>query len=133
MLVKPCAKCKRYIQYNGRSYCSTCSEIVEKEREERSLHNKRIRDRAYNKKRDPKYAKFYNSSDWRRLRNAKMDSANYRCEDCFSIATEVHHIKPIQTPEGWELRLEWNNLRAVCAKCHNKAHGRWGKNTNRNK
>ena len=31
-----------------------------------------------------------------------------------------------QTPEGWERRLDWGNLEAVCTRCHNSRHAnRW--------
>lgn len=50
----------------------------------------------------------------------------YRCEakldGCQGIAAEVHHIKPIQTAEGWKLRLDWSNIEALCTSCHNKRH-----------
>lgn len=131
VLVKPCARCRKLIPY-GRSYCDPCGSAVIAEREESSRKRKKANDRAYNAKRDPKYLRFYASGDWKRLSRAKMDSAGYRCEGCGAIAAEVHHIKPIQTPEGWSLRLDWSNLEAVCINCHNKRHGRWGKRT-RNK
>ena len=127
MLIKPCAKCSIMIPY-GRSHCPTCEEIVKAEREMYQAKRKKARDRVYNRKRDPKYMRFYASGDWRRTSKAKMVEANYKCETCGSIAAEVHHIKPIQTPEGWEQRLEWSNLAALCIKCHNRAHKRWGKN-----
>ena len=41
---------------------------------------------------------------------------------CQGLATEVHHIKPIQTRDGWDKRLEWENLEAVCTSCHNGRH-----------
>ena len=33
-----------------------------------------------------------------------MMDEEYRCERCRRLATEVHHIKPIQTKDGWELK-----------------------------
>ena len=126
MLVKPCAKCKRLIQYNGRSYCPSCEVTARAERDAQALKRKRIRDRAYNRKREPRYSRFYSSADWRRTSKAKMAEANYRCEECGAIAAEVHHIDPIQTDAGWHRRLEWSNLKALCIRCHNKAHRRFG-------
>ena len=32
-----------------------------------------------------------------------MMDEEYRCKRCRRLATEVHHIKPIQAKEGWEL------------------------------
>ena len=128
VIVKPCARCRKLIAY-GRIYCEACAVIVESEREEATRKRKRVNDRKYNAKRDPKYTRFYASGEWKRLSRAKMDSAGYKCENCHKTATEVHHIDPIQTSSGWELRLEWSNLEAVCVSCHNKRHGRWGKST----
>ena len=126
MLIKPCAKCSTMIPY-GRSYCSTCEALVYAEREAYAVKRKRIRDRVYNRKRDPKYLRFYASNDWKRTSRAKLEKADYKCEDCGKIAVEVHHIDPIQTESGWQRRLEWSNLKAVCTKCHNIAHQRFVK------
>lgn len=72
-------------------------------------------------------AAFYRSADWKRTSRAKLSAAEYHCEakldgDCTGLACEVHHIQPIQTPEGWERRLDWENLEAVCTHCHNLRH-----------
>lgn len=126
MLIKACARCGKLIAY-GRPHCPACAEAAEAERAVRTAKRKRMNDRAYNRRRDPKYARFYASAEWRRLSQAKMSDAGYKCEGCGRIAAEVHHIVPVQTPEGWDLRLAWDNLEAVCVKCHNRRHGRWGK------
>lgn len=125
MLVKPCARCGKLIPY-GKPYCPPCRDEVEEQRTIDALKRKRASDRAYNRRRDPRYARFYASADWKRLSRAKMAEADYKCEGCGLVAVEVHHIVPIQTPEGWDLRLAWENLEAVCVKCHNARHGRWG-------
>jgi 5-methylcytosine-specific restriction protein A len=71
---------------------------------------------------------FYRSAVWKRTSTSKLASVAYRCEarlaGCTELATETHHIKPIQTPEGWALRLDWDNLEAVCVHCHNWRHNR---------
>lgn len=89
--------------------------------------NKRASGRRYDQKRDKKYIRFYNSADWKRMSAAYIQDKAYRCEGqgCSRVATEVHHIKPIQTAQGWPLRLEWSNLMAVCIRCHNKEHNRF--------
>ncbi len=51
-------------------------------------------------------------------------SAGHKCEECGNIGTDVHHVVPIQTPEGWERRFDFTNLKLLCIRCHNKAHGR---------
>lgn len=126
MLLRPCGRCGRPIRY-GLSYCSECTPIVEAQREERIAQSKRESNRRYNQKRDPKYTRFYNSKEWRVLSLSRLQYDNYKCVKCGAIASEVDHIKPIQTPEGWELRLEFNNTRSLCLECHNKRHNRFNK------
>lgn len=72
-----------------------------------------------------------NSRRWRRLRAAYL-SAHPICEDCeqagrTTIATEVHHIRPIEERAGrpddmQELAFNPCNLRALCKACHIEAH-----------
>lgn len=124
MLLKPCSRCRALITYPS-VYCDTCKPIAEKERQE-AFQKKRLQwNSRYNAKRDPKYTRFYASNDWKRMSKAKMQDAGYRCEDCGAIAVEVHHVDPIQTESGWERRLDWSNLKALCLDCHNKSHGRF--------
>lgn len=125
-IIKLCAKCKKPIPYHAR-YCSKCSEIYEKE----SVNNKRISNKKYYYKRDKKYLRFYKSKEWNLLKNKRLQNSGYMCERCRKLgknnvlATEVHHIKPIQTDEGWKLRLDYNNTIAVCLDCHNHYHNRF--------
>ena len=126
MLLKPCGRCRQLIPY-GMSYCPKCEPIVKAEREERLAQVKRESNRRYNQKRDPKYLRFYKSKEWRVLSRTRLIHDNYKCVECGAIASEVDHIKPIQTPEGWELRLDFNNTRSLCLTCHNKKHKRFVK------
>lgn len=120
MILKMCRKCKKPIVHPN-VYCDKCLELVDKYRDE--LHKER--ESKYNKQRDPKFKKFYNSNDWRMLKEKKLQDEQYLCERCRKLATEVHHVKPIQTPEGWELRLVYSNLESLCVDCHNYRHGRF--------
>lgn len=126
MLLKSCGRCGNLIPY-GSTYCSTCAPIVEAEIEARLRESRLKSNREYNKKRDPKYIRFYNSIEWRSLSAKYTQDKGYRCELCNKIATEVHHKKAIQTPEGWELRLDYNNLELLCVSCHNERHERFKK------
>lgn len=120
MLLKPCGRCRKLVRYPNK-YCDTCEPAAEAERQERvRQYNAR-----YNLKRDPKYRRFYSCQAWKRMSKARLRAAHYRCEDCGAMAVEVHHVDPIQTESGWERRLDWDNLKAVCLDCHNKAHGRF--------
>lgn len=126
MLLKSCNRCGNLIPY-GSTYCSKCKPIVEAEREARMAKYKKDSNRRYNKKRDPKYTRFYNSIEWRTLSAKRLQDDSYKCVMCGRLATEVDHIKEIQTPEGWELRLEYSNTRSLCHDCHNKRHNRFKK------
>ena len=125
MLLKSCPRCGALIPYGGVSYCKRCEPIVQELIEER----KRASNKRYNKTRDPKYARFYNSKDWRVLSLSRLQYDNYKCLKCGKIASEVDHIKPIQTPDGWERRLDFDNLQSLCLDCHNKKHNRFIKRT----
>ncbi|MDD2952535.1 MAG: HNH endonuclease signature motif containing protein [Parabacteroides sp.] len=99
---------------------------MDKLREERAETTKKRYNKRYNKERDPKYSRFYNSPAWRALSARYMQDHKYTCEECNKIATQVHHKTPIQTDLGWDLRYDYDNLEALCDRCHNKAHKRFG-------
>ena len=132
MLLKPCGRCGDLIPY-GPSYCSTCLPIVQAEKEARLRESKLKSNRTYNKTRDPKYTQFYNSNAWRTMSAKRLQDDGYRCAWCNKIATEVDHIVEIQTPEGWERRLDYSNTRSLCNDCHNKRHSRFVKRSRRSK
>lgn len=129
MLLKACPRCKTLIPH-GLPYCATCAPIAEAERqakqERREEYLRKKYNRQYNRRRDPKYLTFYRSKEWKATSISKLQAVEWKCEarleKCTRIAVEVHHIKPIQTPEGWAARLEWSNLEAVCTACHNLRH-----------
>ena len=132
MLLKACPRCKRMIPH-GLPYCAQCAPIAEAQRaeaQERKTEYKRKKyNQDYNKRRDPKYLTFYRSKEWKITSRSKLQRCEYRCQaklpGCTGLAVEVHHIKPIQTPEGWDLRLDWDNLEPVCTACHNGRHQRF--------
>ena len=126
MLLKSCGRCGNLIPY-GATYCNTCKPIVEAEHEARMRASKLESNKRYNKTRDPKYVRFYNSTEWRTLSAKYTQDKGFRCEKCGAIATEVHHVKAIQTPEGWERRLDSDNLELLCKACHNERHERFKK------
>lgn len=124
MLLKACNKCGILIKY-GSTYCAICGPIVEQEREARRREATREGNKRYNAKRDPKYVRFYNSTEWRTLSRKKLQDDRYRCVMCGGIASEVDHIQAIQTDAGWERRLDISNTRSLCLDCHNKRHDRF--------
>lgn len=134
MLLKACPRCKRMIPH-GLPYCAECAPIAaaqrEENRERKAEHRRKKYAKEYNRRRDPKYLEFYRSKEWKITSRAKLQEAGYKCKarlpGCQGLAVEAHHIKPIQTAEGWELRLDWDNLEPVCTACHNGRHQRFKK------
>ena len=128
MLMKPCPRCRRMMAY-GPPYCADCRPIAEAELAVKREDNARRKSQQYNSRRDPKYLTFYRSKEWKITSRTKLQQAGYKCKaklpGCTRLAVEVHHIKPIQTAEGWDLRLEWDNLEPVCTACHNGRHERF--------
>lgn len=122
-VLKACPRCKTLIPA-GMPYCATCAPIVDAQRALYREENARKKAALYNRRRDPKYGTFYRSKEWKVTSRAKLQSVSYKCEKCGGLAVEVHHKTPIQTLEGWETRLEWDGLQALCTACHNAAHDR---------
>lgn len=124
-IMKPCPRCKRMMPY-GPAYCADCAPQAQAELDAVREQNAQKRAAMYNRRRDPKYLAFYKSKAWKDQSRARLQSVGYKCEaklqGCQGLAVEVHHIKPIQTPEGWDARLAWENLEAVCTSCHNGRH-----------
>lgn len=131
MTLHPCPRCKRLIPV-GVSYCEACRPLAEAQAaeaiERKRAYKQKQYNRAYNKRRDPKYLTFYRSKEWRLLSKTKLQDCHYKCEarleGCGRHAVEVHHIQPLKTEEGWEARLDWDNLMGVCVACHNILDGK---------
>lgn len=85
--------------------------------------------------------KFYDSEDWKQLREEVKKRDNYECQECKrngfvfidtneysekakrkKIQLVVHHIKELE--DHPELALEIDNLETLCVNCHNRIHGR---------
>ena len=116
-ITKQCPRCKKIIPYGDR-YCDDCRPIMEADIVERYRRG----NRKYNQRRNPKLQEFYHSKAWKRLRLARLVHAGYTCEYCRQApAEDVHHEIPIDTPEGWDNRYNFNDLRAACIRCHNDA------------
>ena len=64
---------------------------------------------------------FYCSAEWRKLRSAYL-AEHPLCEECqrrqrVEAATDVHHKAPRKANP--DLALAWDNLEALCRRCHN--------------
>lgn len=72
---------------------------------------------------------FYNSAAWQRTRRDYKKSAGGLCELCLkrgiiASADVVHHIVPLTeaTVTDLNMSLNWDNLQALCTKCHAEVH-----------
>jgi 5-methylcytosine-specific restriction enzyme A len=83
--------------------------------------------------------KFYDSGNWKRIREEAKKKNNYECQRCKrngyttidtnesngkrkKIQLVVHHIKELEHHP--DLALDIDNLEVQCVKCHNETHGR---------
>jgi len=85
--------------------------------------------------------KFYDSDEWKSLREEVKKRDNYECQKCKrngyvtidtneysesakrkKIQLVVHHIKELE--DYPELALDMDNLETLCVNCHNRIHGR---------
>lgn len=74
-----------------------------------------------------RFSSFYNSPEWRILRQQVFLEANGLCEECLKKkiimeGKEVHHIVPID--KDWSKRFDRSNLILLCDECHRLAHER---------
>ena len=82
--------------------------------------------------RNPRKEKFYNSTAWRRLREAYAKSKGYICERCgnknankdykpYYKQFHVHHIIELDENniDNPEIALNESNLMLLCQHCHN--------------
>ena len=72
-----------------------------------------------------KFAKpFYNSKEWKVVREYCLKRDKYLCQRCGEPAEEVHHIKHL-TPKNItdpEISLNPDNLKSLCSECHKRIH-----------
>lgn len=112
---KRCNKpgCRELIDYDQK-YCEKHRGYGDKE------YNRQVR---WNKDNE-KYARFYNSTEWKKLRRSYI-LAHPLCERCLAEgvirqADVVHHVIPIR--QDYSKRLDWNNLESICHYHHNLEH-----------
>lgn len=68
-----------------------------------------------------KSKELYHTPVWRRLRRMALQRDHYLCQACLrkgriTIATEVHHLRPVRDYPGLALVLD--NLESLCWPCH---------------
>jgi 5-methylcytosine-specific restriction protein A len=101
--------CTTYVRDRG--YCAEHAHLAPLERREQH----RIYDLYC---RDPESKKFYDSAEWKRAREIKLN-ANPLCELCARFAEHVHHKIPVKEATR-EQRLDQRFLVSLCAGCHSK-------------
>jgi len=90
--------------------------------------HKQLNNQNYNRyQRDRTAQTFYESAEWRKLRQMKLRD-NPTCEECRKSgtlvkATVVDHITPIR--HGGE-RLSMENLQSLCGSCHSRKSAKEG-------
>ena len=97
-----------------------------------TINRKRMYQKDVPYKHDSNSAKYYNSIQWKRLRNYYI-RRHPLCEECLSKgivkpAEECHHKRPfllgVTEEDRWTLLTDEDNLRALCKECHDEAHRR---------
>lgn len=85
-----------------------------------------------------RYRRLLNSQRWRTVREQVLARDKGLCQDCveagrLSVATEVHHVQPVEHISSpalmMRLALDPANLVALCHSCHVGRHrslGKWG-------
>ena len=73
--------------------------------------------------------RLYDSKAWKDARKAYTQSVGGLCERCMANglvvpAEVVHHKQPITEDNAGDasITLDWNNLQALCRKCHAEVH-----------
>ena len=108
------------IRLGNRTYSQ--SELQDYRKANTQRYNQEVRHNRYNKE----YTAFYNSTQWRKLRQQVLMRDNYLCQHCLAEGVVndknliVHHI--VELKRDWNKRLDMENLEAVCRTCHNKIH-----------
>lgn len=64
---------------------------------------------------------FYNSKEWKRVRQYKRSLARGICEECGKAGWEVHHKIPLTLKnfDDVNIRIGLENLQLLCTSCHN--------------
>lgn len=68
--------------------------------------------------------KFYNSKEWKLLRDEVRNEKRMRCDDCHKLIkgkSICDHIEEITDENKWNSRITLNkdNLQLLCLECHN--------------
>ena len=112
-----CSKC-RTIHERGEGCPKKDNPLLDKHNPTKKSYSKTYADMD---EEELRIQKFYNSKEWRRMRDKVMAKSNGLCVICWAMgviknAVAVHHIRKLRT--HFHLRLDEDNLIAVCDSCH---------------
>jgi 5-methylcytosine-specific restriction enzyme A len=64
---------------------------------------------------------FYQSKQWKRVRNYKRALERGICESCGKAGWEVHHVIPLtlENLDDPNISISLENLQLLCTSCHN--------------
>ena len=108
------------VRLGNRTYSQ--SELQDYRKANTQRYNQEVRHNKHNSE----YTAFYNSTQWRKLRQQVLMRDNYLCQHCLAEGVVndknliVHH--KIELKRDWSKRLDMENLEVVCFSCHNKIH-----------
>lgn len=91
--------------------------------------------------REGKEVRFYQTEEWRELREEVLRDNHWECSSCkrkspavYSKAAQVHHVNEIKKRPELALSRTYrdaegakDNLVPLCLDCHNREHGRYGR------
>jgi 5-methylcytosine-specific restriction enzyme A len=102
-----------------------CSQLVPSGTAYCEKHKRQERKRYANTPERKESNRFYSSKRWLKLR-AMFLRSHVLCERCGDVATICHHCK-VSVKDDPSRAMEWDNLEALCNRCHEAAHpDRWG-------
>lgn len=118
MALKPLRECKVIgcHKLTRNTYCE--------EHKDMAVANEKARQKYYDEHlRNKKTKAHYQSKEHRLWANEVKRKAKGLCQCCSTVdapvvGTDADHIIPIDTPKGWNRRLDINNGQLLCHKCH---------------
>lgn len=120
------AECRALIDYSE-TYCDKHKGTSQQQYNRLKRENNNTLSNGVTEK---EIASFYASMSWRNVRKIRLIQDNYICQPCLRngivhAADMVHHKIEIRDPNGWQHRLELENLESVNRSCHNKLKHRY--------
>lgn len=116
--------CRQLVDIGSR-YCETHKTESNRDYNKRVRNNEIVQQNGVSNK---DIADFYASAEWKRTRKAVLARDNYICQKCLieegfvHEANLVHHRIELRSPNGWQLRLDMENLESINRSCHNKIY-----------